>query len=108
MRILALVFVFLSASVALANNRQWKDANVVSIISSSQNAGVVVAPIGTMLAGVPITTNTTLYQIETDDMVYILSYTFNPMVNWHNRPPNLTVHGKTKISIDGRNAHVID
>jgi hypothetical protein len=105
---LALIFVTLCAQGALANKREWKDATVVNIVDGAQNSGVVVAPIGTMLAGIPLTTNTTLYQIETDDMVYILSYTFNPLVNWRNRPPNLTMHGKTKIAIDGRNAHVID
>ena len=105
---LALIFVTLCVQGALANKREWKDATVVNIVDGAQNSGVVVAPIGTMLAGIPVTTNTTLYQIETDDMVYILSYTFNPLANWRNRPPNLTVHGKTRIAIDGRNAHVID
>lgn len=105
-----IVFVALSvfAASALAKNLEWKDARVVNIISTSQNSGAAVVPVGTMLVGVPVTTNTTLYQIETPEMIYILSYTFNPMVNWRNRPPNLTVNGKTKIAIDGRNAHIID
>ena len=99
MRSAALIFVFLCASAALANNRQWKDAKVVKI--SSEAGGAVAAPIGTMMVGVPITK--TFYWIETDDTVYVLG----PAIT-KRQMLNVTLYGKTKIAIDGKNAHILD
>ncbi|OLC90327.1 MAG: hypothetical protein AUH86_23285 [Acidobacteria bacterium 13_1_40CM_4_58_4] len=55
------------------------------------------------------------YWIETKDMTYVLDYGFNPTIKapWpgqhsRNRSPNLTVNGKTKISVEGKVAHVLD
>jgi S1-C subfamily serine protease len=99
MKALALVVVFLSASVVSANNRQWQDAKVVNI--TSDKAGAIVAPIGTMLVGVPITQ--IFYWIQTYDTTYVLGPVFT-----RHQTLNVTLNGKTKIAIDGRNAHVLD
>ena len=99
MRNATLIFVVLCASVALANNRQWKDAKVVNI--TSQQGGAVAAPVGTMIVGVPITR--TFYWIQTDDITYIVG----PAIT-KRQMLNVTLYGKTKIAIDGRNAHVVD
>jgi hypothetical protein len=99
MRTLALVLIFLAASTAFANNREWKDAKVTNI--TSQSGGAVAAPIGTMIVGVPITK--TFYWIETDDTTYVLG----PAIT-KRQLLNVTLYGKTKIAVDGRNAHILD
>jgi PEGA domain len=99
MRIPALILAILCASVALANNRQWKDAKVVNI--TSESGGAAVAAIGTTMVGAPITK--VFYWIQTDDTTYVLG----PAIT-RNQSLNVTLYGKTKIAIDGRNAHILD
>jgi hypothetical protein len=99
MRTATLILVVLCASVALANNRQWKDAKIINI--TSESGGAVAAPVGTMMVGVPITK--TFYWIQTDDITYVLG----PAIT-KRQLLNVTLHGKTKIAIDGKNAHVLD
>jgi len=99
MRNAALIFLILFASVALANNRQWKDAKVVNI--TSESGGAAVAAIGTTMVGVPITK--VFYWIQTDDTTYVLGPAFTKRHSL-----NVTLYGKTKIAIDGRNAHILD
>jgi hypothetical protein len=109
MRSLALVFVFLGVSVAVANNRGWKDAKVTRIASSISDNGVVVGTVGTTVVGGRVQSESTFYWIETADTTYILSMTFNPMRNWRSpKPLNVTLNGKTKIAIDGADAHILD
>jgi len=54
-----------------------------------------------MLFGVPITK--TYYWIETEDTTYILG----PAIT-KRQMLNVTLYGKTKISIEGHNAHILD
>jgi hypothetical protein len=103
MKRLALVVIILWASVAAAKARKWISGTVVSVETSR----VAVAAWGD--------TNVIHYKIKTAHMTYVLDYAYNPAVKlpWpreHSRlrSPNLTVNGKTRISIDGRNAHVLD
>jgi PEGA domain-containing protein len=96
----AVVLVFmLWASASLANNRDWRDAKVVNI--TSENGGAAVAPIGTMIVGVPITK--VFYWIQTEDTTYVLG----PAIT-KRQSLNVTLYGKTKIALDGRNAHILD
>jgi hypothetical protein len=100
MKILAFVLVVLSASATLANDkRDWKDAKVANI--SSESGGAVAAPIGTMIVGVPITK--TFYWIQTEDTTYVLG----PAIT-KRQLLNVMLYGKTKIALDGRNAHILD
>jgi hypothetical protein len=100
MKSAALIFAVLCCtSVALASNREWKDAKVVNI--TSESGGAVAAPIGTMIVGVPITR--TFYWIQTDDITYVLG----PGIT-KRQLLNVTLYGKTKIALDGRNAHILD
>ncbi len=99
MRKAALLFFLVCTSAVLANNRQWKEAKVVKI--SSESGGAVAAPIGTMMVGVPITK--TFYWIETEDIVYVLG----PAIT-KRQLLDVTLYGKTKIAIEGKNAHVLD
>lgn len=99
----ALILAVLCASVVLAKPRDWKSA----IVTSAETTVVSMAAWGD--------TNIIHYKIETDDMIYVLDYAFNPAVKapWpgqhsRTRAPNLTVNGKTKIAIEGRDAHVLD
>src|ERR1700683_3830627 len=102
-RIVALIFATLCATVASAKPRDWKTATVVSVDTTV----VSLASWGD--------TNIIHYKIETEEMTYLLDYAFNPAVKapWpgqHSRArsPNLTVNGKTKIAIDGRDAYILD
>jgi hypothetical protein len=100
MKSLALVSIlFLSALVTLANDRQWKDAKVANITSESGGAAVV--PLGGLLVGVPITK--TFYWIQTDDTTYVLG-----PITTKRQLLNVTLYGKTKIALDGHNAHILD
>jgi hypothetical protein len=107
MRTVTLVLVILCASIALADNRQWKDAKVVNITSDA--GGAAAASTGTIAVAVPI--NRTFYWIQTEDMTYVLGPAITPCGRVFRRCPyllNVTLYGKTKIAIDGRNAHVLD
>lgn len=91
--------VILLASVAIAKDRQWKDAKVAKI--TSDVSGAVVVPVGTSLVGVHIVR--LFYWIETDDTTYVLG----PAIG-RRQSLDVTLYGKTKIAIDGRNAHILD
>jgi hypothetical protein len=113
MRCLALVLVLLSASVALANNRQWKEAKVARIASSVEDNGAVVGTVGTTAIGGRIQSTATYYWLETDDITYIVAVTYTPIRARFAQPNgghplNVTLNAKTKIAIDGTNAHILD
>ena len=99
MRGLACTIMVLVASVVVAGPRQWKDAKVTKI--SSEGGGAAAAPIGGVLVAVPITK--TFYWIETEDLIYVLG----PAIT-KRQLLNVTLYGKTKIAIDGQNAHILD
>ena len=84
MRKAALILVTLFASVAIANNRQWKDAKVINI--ASESGGAAVGTIGTTMVGVPIIK--TFYWIQTDDTTYVLG----PALTKH-QALNVTLYG---------------
>jgi hypothetical protein len=100
---MALLLLFLAATVGEAKTRDWKDAKVTDVsetIVSTASWG---------------DTNIRHYTIETDDMVYVLDYAYNPAVKapWpgqhsKNRAPDVTVNSKTKIAIEGKDAYILD
>jgi hypothetical protein len=98
MRSAALILAVLCASVALAKDRQWKDAKVIDI--TSERRGAIVVPIAA-LVGVPITK--TFYWIQTADTIYVLG----PVLT-KSQLLNVTLHGSTKVALDGNNAHILD
>ena len=107
MRTATLVFVILCASVGLGNTRQWKDAKVIDI--TSDTGGAAAASTGTLSVAVPI--NRTFYWVQTADTTYVLGPAITPCGRVFRRCPyllNVTLHGKTKIAIDGKNAHILD
>jgi hypothetical protein len=103
-----LILVVLSSSVALAkdlrakhlraDDLQWKDAKVIDI--TSERGGAAVVPVAALVGG-PITK--TFYWIQTDDTMYVLG----PVLT-RSQLLNLTLHGPTKLAIDGNNAHILD
>jgi hypothetical protein len=107
MRHATLIFFFLCSSIAFANDWQWKDAKVVDI--TTDTGGAAAASTGGMAVAVPITR--TFYWIQTEDLTYVLGPAITPCGPVFRRCPyilNVTLHGKTKIAIDGRNAHILD
>jgi len=97
-RTAALLLAVLSSSVALAKDLQWKDAKVIDI--TTEKGGAAVVPIAALVGG-PI--KKTFYWIQTDDTVYVLG----PVLT-RSQLLNVTLHGPTKIAIDGNSAHILD
>jgi len=100
---IALLLLTLHATLIEAKTRTWKDAKVTDVSETIVSA----ASWGD--------TNIRHYTVETDDMVYVLDYAYNPAVKapWpgqhsKNRAPDVTVNGKTKIAVEGRDAFVLD
>ncbi len=93
-----LIFAVLSSSVALAKDHQWKDAKVIDI--TSERGGAAVVPLVAIVGG-PITK--TFYWIQTDDTIFVLG----PVLT-RSQLLNVTLHGPTKIAINGSNAHILD
>jgi len=98
----ALLGLLFFTSSALAKPREWKPATVASITSSTDDRGVAVVPIGGGLYGGHVYVTTVWYRIETEDTTYVLAWSRKK------HPLNLTLHGQTKIAIDGQNAHILD
>ncbi len=48
------------------------------------------------------------YTIETDDMVYLVEYTYKPGQKNNSHPPDIAVNIVTKIAVEGRHAYVLD
>jgi hypothetical protein len=100
MRITAIiVLVILCALTVPAKDREWKDAKVTNI--TSDEGGTAAIPVGTTLYNVRIVK--TFYWIQTDDTTYVIG----PVLSKH-QSLDVTLYGKTKIAVDGRNAHIID
>ena len=100
---MALMLLMLAATLGEAKTRDWKDAKVTDVSETIVSA----ASWGD--------TNIRHYTIETDEMVYVLDYAYNPAVKapWRgqhskNRAPDVTVNAKTKIAIEGRDAFILD
>jgi hypothetical protein len=98
MRSAALLLTILCASMALAKTRPWTDAQVIDI--TSEKGGAVIVPVAAIV-GVPV--SKTFYWIQTDDTIYVLG----PALTKH-QLLDVTLHGPTKIAIDGNNAHILD
>ncbi len=93
-----LVLAVLSSSLALAKDHQWKDARVIDI--TSESGGAAVFPIAALVGG---RITKTFYWIQTDDTVYVLG----PVLT-RSQLLNVTLHGPTKVAIEGSNAHILD
>ncbi len=97
-RTATLILAVLSSSLALAKDHEWKDARVIDITSESGGAAVV--PIAALVGG---RITKTYYWIQTDDTVYVLG----PVLT-RSQLLNVTLHGPTKVAIEGNNAHILD
>jgi hypothetical protein len=86
----------------VAKNRNWQDAILADIRSTTDNNGVAAMPIGSMVYGVPIRRVDTYLSVDAADMKYVL------YAKPHRKPLNLTVHGKTKIAVEGTTAYLLD
>lgn len=81
-----------------AKDLPWKDARVIDI--SSEKGGAAVVPIAALVGG-PV--SKTFYWIQTDDTLYVVG----PVLT-RSQLLNVTLHGPTKLAIDGKNAHILD
>jgi hypothetical protein len=93
-----LILAVLCSTAAPAKDRQRKDAKVIDITSEKGEA--VIVPIAAFV-GVPVAK--TYYWIQTADTIYVLG----PVLTKH-QLLNVTLHGPTRIVIEGNNAHILD
>jgi hypothetical protein len=112
-RIAVFTLLILCAPVAQAKDRQWREAKVAKITSSVENNGAVVGTVGTTVIGGQIQTTATYYWLDTGDITYVVAVTYTPMRSRlaqpnGGHPLNITLNGKTKLAIDGTNAHILD
>jgi hypothetical protein len=110
-RKIVFLLIFLFAFPALgATKIDWISFTVAGMGSTTSEAGLAVVPVGSVVYGVPLRATFMYYRMETDEMVYVLAQRcFNGAIEARYRCPlNLTIYGRTKIAIDGRNAHVLD
>lgn len=106
----ALLVSFSLAAVLKAKPRQWLDATVVDAksgpagsISTGTVSGTQYGATGLAVSSVIVVT---YYTIDTGDMLYVVGCV--PRGTLRYKCPDITVHGKTKIAIEGRDAHVLD
>lgn len=104
MKAVALLLALSCAAPAFANHRTWQDATVAAINSQANDNGAAVVPVGGALYGVRLRSTTLWYTIETPDVTYVLAQ----VIQGRKHPLNVTLHGKTKIAIDGSSAHILD
>lgn len=102
MKRFAVLIVLLMSVGAFAKERIWQDATVVMVRGTERSGGTASFPINGANFNVPLTTIATYYRLETSDMIYILVW------SGHKHPLDVTIHGKTKIAVDGTMAHVLD
>jgi hypothetical protein len=88
----------LAAAPAKDKDYEWIDAKVIDITTESRGAAVV--PLVALTGG---PTTKTYYWIQTDDTIYVLG----PVLT-RSKLLNVTLHGPTKLAIDGNNAHILD
>ena len=109
-RLLTLFALVCSAAALFGKDRNWQDATVEDARTGSAGSMAVGSVTGTgsgasgwSVAGAIIVT---YYSIRAGDMLYIVGCVPRGTVRY--RCPDLTVHGKTRIAIEGRDAHILD
>lgn len=90
----AVLLLMLVATVSSARTRDWKIATVIGIDEKNVSGPLVRE------------THTMHYTVETEDMVFLLNYSFHPSGN--NSAPLLAVNAITKIAVAGRHAYILD
>lgn len=95
--VLALLLVCGLSSPLFAGKKNWQDAKVVDITSVDTGIRLAV-PVGTTVVRGPI--YQTNYTIETDSLLITLAK--------RGKPVNVTLHGATKIALDGDHAYLLD
>ena len=111
-RTAALILALLSSLVAVAKDppakdplakepvtkgHLWKDARVIDI--TSERGGAVMVPLALIGGAV----SKTYYWIQTDDTIYVLG----PVLT-RSQTLNVTLHGPTKLAVEGNSAHLLD
>jgi hypothetical protein len=99
-----LVSVFLlSASVATAKKHEWQDGIVVNITSEAPGA---TAPGAETVFGYQI--KRAYYWIKVGKITYVLANSWSVGFHSPKAPLNVTLNGKIKIAVEGRNGFILD
>jgi hypothetical protein len=107
MRILALflagAFLLSSGSVANAKKREWQDGTLVDITTEAPG---VTAPALETTYGYHITRS--YYWIKVGNVTYVLVNSWSVGFHSPKAPLNVTLYGKVKIAIEGKDAIILD
>jgi hypothetical protein len=95
--------VLLSASATYANKHEWQDGTLVDITSDAPG---VTAPGLETAYGYHITR--AYYWIKVGDITYVLVNSWSVGFRSPKPPLNVTLNGKVKIAIEGKNAIILD
>jgi hypothetical protein len=97
----SLLFLVLLVTVpSLARDRDWQSATFLGF--SSSDGGTATMPVGTGSATVPIKNRNYWFRTEKVDYCLWMASRLS------GRTPNLTIHGTTKIAVEGRHVRVLD
>lgn len=105
-RILAVMLAglfLLSTSGAAAKKHEWQDGTVVKV---TPDAPGVTAPAAETVYGYQI--KRAYYWIKVGKITYVLANSWTVGFDSPKAPLNVTVNGKIKIAIEGRNAFILD
>lgn len=110
MRTLALVLILCFSVTVFAKDREWKEAVVLA--PTSENGPAVVTSTGSVSGNTATSTafggfiQIVHYAFQTPDMIYVTSCV--PRGTLRYKCPDVTVNGKVKVSVDGKDLHVLD
>jgi hypothetical protein len=100
LRLALLSLILLVTIPLLARDRDWQSATFLGFNSSE--SGTATMPVGNGSVTVPIKNRN--YWFRTEKVDYCLSMASR----LSGRTPNLTIHGTTKIAVEGRHVRVLD
>lgn len=104
---LLLICVALLASLPCsATTLDWQEATVVRLASQPTGTSAAIVPIGNVLYGVSSTNTNSWYWIRLDKMTYVVPNYSNGA--WVHRWLILTIGGKNKAAVDGKNLRIVD
>ena len=111
MRTITLLGMLACLSLAVfAKERQWQDAKVLDAKTGSAGSIAASSVSGTPYSATGLAVSSaiivTYYTISTDTITYVVGCIPRGTIRY--RCPDITVHGKTKIAIEGRDAHILD
>lgn len=100
--LLSLFLILAFSSVATAKEREWRPATVSEM--TSEDSEIDKPPNPKTGQSLVFLTTTILIRLETPDITYVV----RQIIHRNGHPLNVTLHGETKICVEGNNMHILD